>query len=91
MLPRLQKQAKEELDAYIAEHRFSNSPHVVLELKRLTDRVKALDQIDETLKQESDGVPRYLMQLDPSGPNILAAVSQNNPDDAITSGLLFPA
>lgn len=90
MLPRLQKQAKEELDAYIAEHRFSNSPHVVLELKRLTDRVKALDQIDETLKQESDGVPRYLMQLDPSGPNILAAVSQNNPDDADHIGVIVP-
>ena len=90
MLPRLQKQAKEELDAYIAEHRFSNSPHVVLELKRLTDRVKALDQIDETLKQESDGVPRYLMQLDPSGPNILAAVSQNNPDDSQHIGVIVP-
>ena len=90
MLPRLQKQAKEELDAYIAEHRFSNSPHVVLELKRLTDRVKALDQIDETLKQESDGVPPYLMQLDPSGPNILAAVSQNNPDDADHIGVIVP-
>lgn len=90
MLPRLQKQAKEALDAYIAEHRFSNSPHVVLELKRLTDRVKALDQIDETLKQESDGVPRYLMQLDPSGPNILAAVSQNNPDDADHIGVIVP-
>ena len=90
MLPRLQKQAKEELDAYIAEHRFSNSPHVVLELKRLTDRVKALDQIDETLKQESDGVPRYLMQLDPSGPNSLAAVSQNNPDDADHIGVIVP-
>ena len=90
MLPRLQKQAKEELDAYIAEHRFSNSPHVVLELKRLTDRVKALDQIDETLKQKSDGVPRYLMQLDPSGPNILAAVSQNNPDDADHIGVIVP-
>ena len=90
MLPRLQKQAKDELDAYIAEHRFSNSPHVVLELKRLTDRVKALDQIDETLKQESDGVPRYLMQLDPSGPNILAAVSQNNPDDADHIGVIVP-
>ena len=90
MLPRLQKQAKEELDAYIAEHRFSNSPHVVLELKRLTDRVKALDEIDKTLKQESDGVPRYLMQLDPSGPNILAAVSQNNPDDADHIGVIVP-
>ena len=90
MLPRLQKQAKEELDAYIAEHRFSNSPHVVLELKRLTDRVKALDEIDKTLKMESDGVPRYLMQLDPSGPNILAAVSQNNPDDADHIGVIVP-
>ena len=90
MLPRLQKQAKEELDAYIAEHRFSNDPHVALELKRLTGRVKALDEIDETLKKESDGVPRYLMQLDPSGPNILAAVSQNNPDEADHIGVIVP-
>lgn len=90
MLPRLQKQAKEELDAYIAEHRFSNDPHVALELKRLTGRVKALDEIDETLKMESDGVPRYLMQLDPSGPNILAAVSQNNPDDSQHIGVIVP-
>ena len=90
MLPRLQKQAKEELDAYIAEHRFSNDPHVALELKRLTGRVKALDEIDETLKMESDGVPRYLMQLDPSGPNILAAVSQNNPDETQHIGVIVP-
>lgn len=90
MLPRLKKQAKEELDAYIAEHRFSNDPHVALELKRLTGRVKALDEIDETLKMESDGVPRYLMQLDPSGPNILAAVSQNNPDDSQHIGVIVP-
>ncbi len=47
-------------------------------------------QIDKTLKRESDGVPRYLMQLDASGPNILAAVSQNNPDDADHIGVIVP-
>ena len=90
MLPRLQKQAKEELDAYIAKA----GPHMngpeVEEFIRLSARVKALDEIDKTLKRESDGVPRYLMQLDPSGPNILAAVSQNNPDDADHIGVIVP-
>ena len=90
MLPRLQKQAKEELDAYVAK----TGPHMngqeLEEFVRLSARVKALDQIDQTLKQEADGVPRYLMQLDPSGPNILAAVSQNNPDDADHIGVIVP-
>ena len=60
------------------------------EFIRLSARVKALNQIEETLLQEVDGVPRYLMQLDPSGPNILAAVSQNNPDDADHIGVIVP-
>ncbi len=90
MLPRLQKQAKEELDAYVAKvGPHMNGPEFE-EFARLSARVKALDQIEETLKQESDGVPRYLMQLDPSGPNILAAVSQNNPDDSQHIGVIVP-
>ena len=90
MLPRLQKQAKEELDAYIAKvGPHMNGPEFE-EFMRLSARVKALDQIEETLMQEVDGVPRYLMQLDPSGPNILAAVSQNNPDDADHIGVIVP-
>ena len=90
MLPRLQKQAKEELDAYIAKvGPHMNGPEFE-EFARLSARVKALDQIEETLKQEVDGVPRYLMQLDPSGPNILAAVSQNNPDDSQHIGVIVP-
>ena len=90
MLPRLQKQAKEELDAYIATMGSNPIPFQVQEMTRLANRVKALDEIDKTLKMESDGVPRYLMQLDPSGPNILAAVSQNNPDDADHIGVIVP-
>jgi len=90
MLPRLQQQAKEELDAYVAKvGPHMNGPELE-EFVRLSARVKALDQIDQTLKQEVDGVPRYLMQLDPSGPNILAAVSQNNPDDADHIGVIVP-
>lgn len=90
MLPRLQQQAKEELDAYVAKvGPHMNGPELE-EFVRLSARVKALDQIDQTLKQEADGVPRYLMQLDPSGPNILAAVSQNNPDDADHIGVIVP-
>ena len=90
MLPRLQQQAQGELNAYAAKL----GPHVdgpeFEELMRLSARVKALDEIDKTLKRESDGVPRYLMQLDPSGPNILAAVSQNNPDDSQHIGVIVP-
>ena len=90
MLPRLQQQAKEELDAYVAKvGPHMNGPEFE-EFCRLSARVKALDQIEETLKKESDGVPRYLMQLDPSGPNILAAVSQNNPDDSQHIGVIVP-
>lgn len=90
MLPRLQKQAKEELDAYIATMGSNPIPFQVQEMTRLANRVKALDEIDKTLKMESDGVPRYLMQLDPSGPNILAAVSQNNPDETQHIGVIVP-
>ena len=90
MLPRLQKQAKEELDAYSATLPSHMSGQQLEEFIRLSARVKALDEIDKTLKQDYDGVPRYLMQLDPSGPNILAAVSQNNPDDADHIGVIVP-
>lgn len=90
MLPRLQKQAKEELEAYVAKVGPHMNGREFEEFGRLSARVKALDEIDKTLKQESDGVPRYLMQLDPSGPNILAAVSQNNPDDADHIGVIVP-
>ena len=90
MLPRLQPQAKEELDAYVAKVGPHMNGQELEEFSRLSARVKALDQIDQTLKQEADGVPRYLMQLDPSGPNILAAVSQNNPDDADHIGVIVP-
>ena len=90
MLPRLQQQAKEELDAYVATLPSHMNGQQLEEFLRLSARVKALDEIDKTLKQESDGVPRYLMQLDPSGPNILAAVSQNNPDDSQHIGVIVP-
>lgn len=90
MLPRLKKQAKEELEAYGATLPSHMSSQQLEEFLRLSARVKALDEIDKTLKQESDGVPRYLMQLDPSGPNILAAVSQHNPDDADHIGVIVP-
>jgi len=90
MLPRLQKQAKEELDAFVAKVGPHMNGQEFEEFARLSARVKALDQIEETLMQEVDGVPRYLMQLDPSGPNILAAVSQNNPDDSQHIGVIVP-
>ena len=91
MLPRLQKQAKEELDAFIAKMDPHMSGPEFEEFMRLSARVKALDEIDKTLKKaDSDGVDRFLMQLDPSGPNILAAVSQNNPDDADHIGVIVP-
>ena len=95
MLPRLQKQAADELQQFYDTYGTSipvtpENAGLLAEEKRLKDRVTALDKIDATLKKESDGVPRYLMQLDPSGPNILAAVSQNNPDDADHIGVIVP-
>ena len=95
MLPRLQKQAKDELQQFYDTYGTSipvtpENAGLLAEEKRLKDRVTALDKIDATLKNESDGVPRYLMQLDPSGPNILAAVSQNNPDDSQHIGVIVP-
>ena len=89
MLPRLQQQAKEELDAYRKKAGWVITPSEALEIQRLKDRVKALNEIDKTLKKsDSDGVDRYLMQLDPSGPNINAAISRNNPDTADHIGVL---
>lgn len=90
MLPRLKEQAEDELKAYRKKAGWFVTSSEEKEIKRLEDRVKALDAIDKTLKQESDGVPRYLMQLDASGQNILAAVSQNNPDDADHIGVIVP-
>lgn len=95
MLPRLQKQAADELQQFYDTYGTSipvtpENAGLLAEEKRLKDRVTALDKIEATLKKESDGVPRYLMQLDPSGPNILAAVSQNNPDDTDHIGVIVP-
>mgnify|MGYP001673664149 FL=1 len=95
MLPRLQKQAADELQQFYDTYGMPipvtpENAWLLAEEERLKDRVTALDKIDATLKKESDGVPRYLMQLDPSGPNILAAVSQNNPDDSQHIGVIVP-
>ena len=49
MLPRLKKQAKEELEAYAATLPSHMSGQQVEELLRLSARVKALDEIDKTL------------------------------------------
>ena len=89
MLPRLQQQAREELDAYRKKAGRFKTPSEVLEIQRLEDRVKALNEIEKTLKKpNSGGDDRYLMALDPSGPNINAAISRNNPDTADHIGVL---
>jgi hypothetical protein len=92
MLPRLKAQAEADLQKF-----YDDNPHIdpslTYERDRLKNRIKALEQIEETLNRENTEnppVPRYLMQLDASGPNILAAVSQNNPDDADHIGVIVP-
>ena len=85
MLPRLKKQAEADLQKFYDDNRPYIEPPLRSERDRLKNRVTALEQIEENLNRENTEnppVPRYLMQLDASGPNILAAVSQNNPDDA---------
>ena len=92
MLPRLKEQAEADLQKF-----YDDNPHIdpslAHERDRLKNRIKALEQIEATLNRENTEnppVPRYLMQLDASGPNILAAVSQNNPDDADHIGVIVP-
>ena len=98
MLPRLQKQAKDELQQFYDTYGTSipvtpENSGLLAEEERLEDRVTALDKIDATLEKsgsEKPSIPRYLMQLDASGPNVLAAISQNNPDDADHIGVIVP-
>lgn len=93
MLPRLKKQAEADLQKFYDDNGPYIEPALRSERDRLKNRVTALEQIEETLNRENTEnppVPRYLMQLDASGPNILAAVSQNNPDDAGHIGVIVP-
>ena len=98
MLPRLQNQAADELQQFYDTYGTSipvtpENAWLLAEEKRLKDRVTALDNIEKTLAKANDEnppVPRYLMQLDASGPNILAAISQNNPDEADHIGVIVP-
>ena len=93
MLPRLKKQAEADLQKFYDDNGPYIEPALRSERDRLKNRVTALEQIEETLNRENTEnppVPRYLMQLDASGPNILAAVSQNNPNDADHIGVIVP-
>ena len=93
MLPRLKEQAEADLQKFYDDNGPHIEPALRSELDRLKNRVTALEQIEETLDRENTEnppVPRYLMQLDASGPNILAAVSQHNPDDADHIGVIVP-
>ena len=93
MLPRLKKQAEADLQKFSDDNRPYIESALRSERDRLKNRVTALEQIEETLNRENTEnppVPRYLMQLDASGPNILEAVSQNNPDDADHIGVIVP-
>ena len=93
MLPRLKEQAEADLQKFYDDNGPYIEPALRSERDRLKNRVTALEQIEETLNRENTEnppVPRYLMQLDASGPNILAAVSQNNPDEAHHIGVIVP-
>ena len=93
MLPRLKEQAEADLQKFYDDNGPYIEPALRSERDRLKNRIKALEQIEATLNRENTEnppVPRYLMQLDASGPNILAAVSQNNPDDADHIGVIVP-
>ena len=93
MLPRLKEQAEADLQKFYDDNGPYIEPALRSERDRLKNRIKALEQIEETLNRENTEnppIPRYLMQLDASGPNILAAVSQNNPDEAHHIGVIVP-
>jgi hypothetical protein len=86
-LPEQLSKAEKELAEYEATH----APSMFdFEHDRLKKRVEALRTIKQTLNKPTGGVPRYLVALDTSGPNVLAAVSRNNPDTADHIGVIVP-
>ena len=90
-LPQKIAEAEQQLADY--ERELGDDPTVeqLGELKRLHQRLQALRAIGHTLKkEEEDGTPRFLLGMDTSGPNVLAAVSQNNPDTADHVGVIVP-
>lgn len=90
-LPQKIAEAEQQLADY--ERKLGDDPTVeqLGELKRLHRRLQALRAIGHTLKkEEEDGTPRFLLGMDTSGPNVLAAVSQNNPDTADHVGVIVP-
>lgn len=91
MLPRRLKEAQAEAAKYEQSLGPRQTGAQKAEMERLRNRVRALKKIEETLDREgTDRIPRYLMALDTSGPNVLAAVSQNNPDTADHVGVIVP-
>ena len=86
---------RKEVEREAARYEQTLGPHPTeeqrAEMDRLRNRVRAISQIENTLaKEDTDRVPRYLMSLDTSGANVLAAISQNNPDDADHIGVIVP-
>ena len=96
VLPQKKAEAEDEYNKYVASLPENPSNAQLEEAERLHNRVRAFTNIEETLSKSrpieegGDGVPRYLLALDTTGPNVLAAVSQNNPDDADHIGVIVP-
>lgn len=61
------------------------------QIERVEERIKALEQVDETLKKaDNDHIPRQLLSLETSGQRVLAAVAQGNVDTADHIGVVVP-
>ena len=96
VLPQKKAEAEDEYNKYVASLPEDPSDEQLEEAERLHNRVRAFNNIEETLskgksiEEGGDGVPRYLLALDTTGPNVLAAVSQNNPDTADHIGVIVP-
>ncbi|WP_048726448.1 alpha/beta hydrolase [Kytococcus sedentarius] len=61
------------------------------QIERVEERIKALEQVDETLKKAGDDhIPRQLLSLETSGQRVLAAVAQGNVDTADHIGVVVP-
>ena len=93
MLDRKIAETSEEYNMYLESLPGEPSEGQLKHLQHLYNRMMACKNVKTALNREftdSDHTPRYLLAFDTSGPNVLAALSQNNPDTTDHVGVIVP-
>ena len=93
MLDRKIAETSEEYNMYLESLPGEPSEGQLKHLQHLYNRMMACKNVKTALDREftdSDHTPRYLLAFDTSGPNVLAALSQNNPDTTDHVGVIVP-